>query len=147
LIGIYDTHNKKLDRSIINVIKRDELFYLYSSDSEFRNLSYECYAQVIKKNAFLKDQTEMLYIFIKDYHQIQSQPNNGVNQMLFIDDIDEWGERTWHKNKLDILSFCSDWVHRFYNNNDSWPVSHRKKSIVLIGNMIMIISRKATCLI
>ncbi|WP_157053949.1 hypothetical protein [Paenibacillus sp. D9] len=28
LVGIYDTHNKKTDRSIVNAIKRDELFYL-----------------------------------------------------------------------------------------------------------------------
>lgn len=30
--------------------------------------------------------------------------------------------------KVDILAFCADWVHRFFDNTDSWPVSHRKKS-------------------
>lgn len=62
LVGIYDIHNKKLERSIVNVIKQNELFYLYSSDSEFRSLSYECYAHLIKKHPFLKDQTEMLSV-------------------------------------------------------------------------------------
>ncbi|WP_317956387.1 hypothetical protein [Paenibacillus chitinolyticus] len=128
LVGIYDIYNKKLDRSIVNVIKRDELFYLYSSDSEFRSLSYECYAQIIKKHPFLKDQTEMLYLFIKDYHQIQSQSNNDGNKLLIIDEIDEWIEKTWQKYKVDILAFCSDWVHRFYDNENSWPASHRRKS-------------------
>ncbi len=37
LVDIYDEHNKKLDRSIINLLKKDELFLLYSSDSEFRS--------------------------------------------------------------------------------------------------------------
>lgn len=128
LIDIYDVHNKKMDRSIVNVIKRDELFYLYSSDNEFRSLSYECYAQLIKKNPFLKDQTEMLFLFIKDYHQMQSQPNDHVNTLLIAEEIDEWIDKTWKKYRVDILGFCNDWVNRFFENEDSWPASHRKKS-------------------
>lgn len=127
LVGIYDIYNKKMERSIVNVIKRDELFYLYSSDSEFRSLSYECYAQLIKKHPFLKDQTEMLYLFIKDYHQIHSQQRNGACQALITEEIDEWVEKTLNKYKVDILAFCGDWVHRFYDNENSWPASHRRK--------------------
>ncbi|MFC0212131.1 hypothetical protein ACFFK0_06620 [Paenibacillus chartarius] len=126
LVHIYDEYNKKLDRTIVNFLKKDELFYLYSSDSEFRSLSYECYAQLIKKNPFLKDQTEMLFLFIKDYKRIQSQPND--NRILISDEVDQWVEKTWQQYKVDILAFCSDWVHRFLDNQDSWPVSHRKKS-------------------
>lgn len=63
LVGIYDTHNKKLDRSIVNVIKRDELFYLYNLDSEFRRLSYECYAQLIKiASVFKRSDGDALFI-------------------------------------------------------------------------------------
>lgn len=127
LIDIYDVHNKKMDRSIVNVIKRDELFYLYSSDSEFRALSYDCYAQLIKKNSFLKDQTEMLFLFIKDYHQIQSQPNDSVNTLLINEELDEWVDKTWKRYRVDILGFCNDWVNRFFENEDSWPASHRRK--------------------
>lgn len=127
LVGIYDIHNKRMDRSIVNVIKRDELFYLYSADGDFRSLSYECYAQLIKKHPFLKDQTEMLFLLIKEYHRIQSQPNNGLNQLLITEEIDEWVEKTWNKYKVDILAFCGNWVHRFYDNENSWPASHRRK--------------------
>ncbi|MEK4339152.1 hypothetical protein [Brevibacillus sp. FSL L8-0710] len=126
LVHIYDEYNKKLDRTIVNFLKKDELFYLYSSDSEFRSLSYECYAQLVKKNPFLKDQTEMLFLFIKDYKRIQSQPND--IKILISDEVDQWVEKTWQKYKVDILAFCSDWVHRFFDNTDTWPVSHRKKS-------------------
>lgn len=129
LVHIYNEYNKKLDRAIINFLKKDELFYLYCSDIEFRSSSYECYAQLVKKNPFLKDQTEMLFSFIKDYHQIHSQPNYS-NKLLISDEVDQWVEKTWQKYKVDILAFCSDWVHRFYEDKDSWPVSHRIKSDV-----------------
>lgn len=32
LVHIYNEYNKKLDRMIINFLKKDELFYLYSSE-------------------------------------------------------------------------------------------------------------------
>lgn len=128
LVHNYDEYNKKLDRMIINFLKKDELFYLYSSDSEFRSSSYECYAQLVKKNSFLKDQTEMLFLFIRDYHQIKSNPKDGMNKIQISDEIDQWVEKSWQKYKVDILAFCADWVHRFFDNIDSWPVSHRKKS-------------------
>ncbi|SDX41247.1 hypothetical protein [Paenibacillus sp. PDC88] len=128
LINIYDEYNKQLNRSIISFLKKDELFYLYSSDSEFRSSSYECYAQLVKKNPFLKDQTEMLFLFIKDYHQVQSQPNDTSNRILISDEVDLWIDKTWKKHKIDVFAFCSDWVHRFYDNETLWPVSHRIKS-------------------
>lgn len=94
LISIYDEHNKQLNRSIISFLKKDELFYLYTSDSEFRSSSYECYAQLVKKNPFLKDQTEMLFLFIKDYHEIQSQPSGYSNRVLISDEVDQWIGKT-----------------------------------------------------
>jgi hypothetical protein len=128
LISIYDEHNKQLNRSIISFLKKDELFYLYSADSEFRSSSYECHAQLVKKNPFIKDQTEMLYLFIKDYHQVQSQPNDSSNRILISDEVDQWIDKTWRKHKVDIHAFCADWVHRFYDSDGLWPVSHRIKS-------------------
>lgn len=128
LVNIYDEHNKQLNRSIVHYLKKDELFYLYYSDSEFRSLSYECYAHLIQKNPFLRDQTEMLYLFIKDYHQIQSQQDNDKYNILISDEVNQWVEKTWHKYKVNIFAFCSDWVHRFYDNEDLWPASHKKKS-------------------
>ncbi len=128
LVLIYGEYNKKLERMIINYLKKDDLFYLYSSDSEFRSVSYDCYAQLVKKNSFLKDQTEMLYLFIKDYHHIQSDSQVGRHNVMISDEIDQWVEKTRQKYKVDILAFCADWVHRFSDNMDSWSVSHRKKS-------------------
>lgn len=71
----------------------------------------------MKKNPFLKDQTEMLF-------SDSNPPNNG-NKLMISDEVSQWVENTWQKYKIDILAFCSDWVHRFYDDKDSWPVSHR----------------------
>lgn len=63
LVNIYDVHEKHIHRSIISFLKKDELFFLYNKEEEFRSCSYDAYAQLIKKNAFLKGQTEMLFLF------------------------------------------------------------------------------------
>lgn len=128
LVRIYDERDKQLNRSIINLLKKEELFFLYHSDSEFRSLSYECYAQLAKKNPFLKDQTELLFLFIKDHHLIQSQPTGNINSIFISSEINQWIEKTWEKEKVNLLAFASDWVSRFFNNEDQWPVKHRIKS-------------------
>lgn len=128
LLNIYDEYGKKVNQSIINYLKKDDLFYLYYLDSEFRSISYDCYAHLINKNPFLRDQTDMLFLFIKDYHQIQVRQTKSSYQLSFSEEIDQWVETTWQKYKVDIIGFCMDWTIRFSDNEDQWPVSHRKKS-------------------
>ncbi|MGR5911088.1 hypothetical protein ACT7C4_26775 [Bacillus pacificus] len=65
VVGIYNEYGKQIHKHIGNVMKENEFFFLYSTDSEFRNASYDCYSQLIKRLPFLKDQTEMLYLFYK----------------------------------------------------------------------------------
>lgn len=128
LCDIYDQYDRQLNRSIINIVKKQELFLLFHTDSELRSLSYDCYAQLVKKNHFLKDQTEQLYMFIKDYHQIRSQPSFHTNNTIISDEINDWAENTLTKYKVNVLEFASNWVDRFFNNEDTWPVKHRIKS-------------------
>jgi|SRR5690625_1734606 len=52
LVQIYDDYDKQLNRSIVSYLKKDNLFYLYNTDQEFRCISYDCYAQHIKKITF-----------------------------------------------------------------------------------------------
>ncbi|HAM81062.1 hypothetical protein [Ornithinibacillus bavariensis] len=128
LVNIYNEYDKQLQRSIISLLKKEELFLLYHTDSEFRALSYDCYAGLLKKNTFLKGQTEMLYIFIKDYHHIISQPDTDINSIFIAEEINEWVEKAWLKYKVNLFTFASDWVNRFYDNKDKWPIKHRIKS-------------------
>ncbi|WAA12787.1 hypothetical protein [Fervidibacillus halotolerans] len=126
LVNFYENYGKQINRSIIHFLKKDELFLLYNTDEEFRNISYECYAHLVKKYPFLENQTEMLFMFIKDYHRIQSQKE--LNTIFISKEINKWIEETWSKYQVNLLEFAFDWVNRFYNNKHMWPAKHRKKS-------------------
>ncbi|USK60383.1 hypothetical protein [Peribacillus asahii] len=128
LVNIYDVHEKHIHRSIISLLKKDNLFFLYNTDNEFRSCSYDCYAQLIKKNQFLKDQTEMLFLFIKDYHSIQSQKDINTPSVYLTEDINEWLEKTWNKYKVNIWAFASDYIERFSEDDSLWPAKHKIKS-------------------
>lgn len=72
-VNMYDEYGKQVHKYIGNMLKENELFFIYNIDSEFRSVSYDCYTKLIKKLPFLKEQTEMFFLFIKDYHRVQSQ--------------------------------------------------------------------------
>lgn len=127
-VGIYGEYGKQISRYIGNLLKEDTFFYIYNSDSEFRGLSYECYSKLIKKLPYLKEQTEMLFLFIKEYHRVMSQLSF-ENQSIFIsEEIDEWVQGTWAKYQVNLLEFTYQWAEYFWNNNDIWPTTHRRKS-------------------
>ena len=64
-VSIYREYGKQMDMSIGYLVKQDDLFFLYNTDSEFRGLSYDIYAKLIKKLPFLRGQTEMLFLLSK----------------------------------------------------------------------------------
>lgn len=128
LVRIFEDFDKQLNRSIISFLKKDDLFYLYNTEQEFRSVSYECYAQLIKKNSYLKDQTEMLFLFIKDHHRIKSNPKLDFQNLYISEEVEEWINKTWNKYQVNLLAFASDYVSRFFNNEETWDVKHKSKS-------------------
>jgi len=129
LVGIYSEYGRQMNLSIGKLLKEDDFFFLYDSDKEFRSLSYDCYAKLIKKYPFIKDQTEMLFLFIKDYHQVMSQTGVTNNDKVFItEEINNWIDETWAKYRVNILEFVFNWLNYFSNNEDVWPPTHRRKS-------------------
>lgn len=123
LVEMYSDHEKMMHRIIGNAIE-DEFFLLYNKDEEFRSVSYACYSKLIKRYPFLKDQTEMLYLFIKDYHRVKSNDDfPPIN-----DEFDEWYLNTKTKYHVNLASFALEWDSCFYNNENSWPATHRNKS-------------------
>jgi len=127
LVSIYSDYGKHINRNIGNLLKDYEFFLLNSSDNEFRTVSYDCYAKLIKKFPFLRDQTEMLFLFIKEHHRVKSLPY--TNNIPFIsENINEWIEATWTKYQVSILAFSFDWINYFSDDEDIWPSTHRKKS-------------------
>ena len=126
-VNIYNEYGKQISRYIGNMLKEDEFFFLYDTESEFRKASYDCYSKLIKKFPFLKEQAEMLFLFIKDYHGVESQRKFNLGVPSISDEINDWIDKTWAKHQVNLLAFAFDWVNSFYDNENIWPTSHRKK--------------------
>ncbi len=58
-VSLYNEYGKQIHRHIGNTMKENEFFFLYNTDSEFRNASYDCYSRLINRLPFLRNQTEM----------------------------------------------------------------------------------------
>lgn len=128
VISIYNEYGKRIHKPIGNIMKENEFFFLYNVDSEFRNASYDCYSQLIKRLPFLKDQTEMLFLFIKDYHRVESERSFNFGIPSITEEITDWIDKTWAKYQVNLLAFAYSWINSFYDNEDVWPLTHRKKS-------------------
>ncbi len=123
LVSLNSEYSKHMNRIIGNAID-DDFFLLYDKEEEFRSVSYSCYSKLIKRCPFLKDQTEMLYKFIKEYHRILS-----MQKIPYIcDEINEWLEQTLTKYHVNLSVFAYDWANYFYENEDIWPPTCRHKS-------------------
>ena len=129
LVEINSEYGHFINRTIGNELKRNEFFFLFNTDQEFRNLSYDCYSKLIKKYPYLKDQTEMLFLFVKNFHQISSSPTWQTDIPFISEDINNWIDDTWTKHQVKITAFAFNWVSYFYDHEEIWPSSHRKKSL------------------
>lgn len=78
---------------------------------------------------FLKEQTEMLYLFIKDYHSVNSQPYSNFEGYYITESINEWVEQIWKKYQVNLIAFTFNWANYFYDNPDIWPAKYKKKNV------------------
>lgn len=128
LVRLYVDYDAYLNRAIAKLLKENEFFLLLNTDQEFRSLSYDCYSKLIRKNPFLKDQTEMLFLFIKNHHRKLSQERLYPEVPVISEGIDDWIESTWLRYQVNIPKFAYNWVNYFYDHQDLWPATHRKRS-------------------
>lgn len=70
----------------------------------------------------------MLFLFIKDYHRVQSQKHFEFGVPTITEEIGDWLEKTWTKHQVNLSLFAYNWINRFFDNEDTWPASHRVKS-------------------
>lgn len=127
LVQIYEGYDRQIHKSINHLLKKNELFYLFHTESEFRSFSYDCYAQLIKKNHFLKDYPEELFKYIKEFHLINSSELKEWQNPAISEDIDKWIENTWVKYHVSIWAFVDHYITRFSENEEMWPVKHKVK--------------------
>ena len=128
LVNIYSEYGNFLDKSIGRGTRIEQTyFYLLSEESEFRSLSYECYAEYIKRFPYLKGQEEMLYKFLKEYHRVESNQSRW-NIPSINEEVDEWIEKTKNKYGVNLCAFAFDWVNYFYETPEIWGSKHKKKN-------------------
>ena len=112
--------------NIAHFVNDDDTFLFMYEEAEFRSLSYDCYASLIKKCPFLKNQAEMLYKFIREYHIKES--NAYTEQIPDISDkITKWLKDTLVKYNVNIARACEGYVDYFWNNPDMWPARSKIK--------------------
>lgn len=120
LVSIYETYGKQINRHIANFVDEDEAFPLMYTEAEFRSISYDCYAYLIKKCPFLKNQSEMLYKFIREYHI--KETNSYASWIPEISDkITKWIKDTIVKYNVNLSMACEFYLNGFWNTPDSWP--------------------------
>ncbi len=128
LTNIYSEHGHFLNKILGGMVKDNEYFFLLTTDQEFRSLSYDIYAKLIKKHPYLRDQTEMFFLLIKNYHRLQREGPSWLQLPPISDDIDSWIADTWDKYNVNLKLFASNWVQYFYNHEELWPATHRIKN-------------------
>lgn len=127
-IKLYNDYGKQITRYVGNIVKENDFFFLFSSDSEFRSVSYDCYSKLIKRFPFLRDQTEMLYQYIIEYHRVESQKNYGYKTDDLPEAVGDWINNSWAKYNVSMFAFSFHYINNFYNDESLWPATHKKKS-------------------
>jgi hypothetical protein len=127
LVSIYSEHNNQLNRHIKNMIE-DVFYLLYDSDAEFRSLSYDIYSKITKKLPYMKEYSEMLFLFLKDHHKVVSIPKLYDEFPFICESLNEWLDETYQKYGVSIRNFCFEWVQRFLYKPDTWPKTHKIKN-------------------
>lgn len=130
LVTIYDETGHQLNKTIQKYCDNISGFLLIFEDSEFRMISYNCYAELIKKRSCLRDETEKLYQFIKEYHSVitkREYENFGFPKIS--EKITTWLNDTYIKYNVNLAAAIQKYLtEEFYDNVDMLPSSSKIRS-------------------
>ena len=124
LVDLNSRTGKHVHIQLRNMIE-DTYFLLFSTDAEFRSLSYEIYPKAIKKVRELEGEGEMIYRFIRDEFKRRNEYVLVQLNMHITDSIDKWMMTTYKKYGVNIYAFCDDWCRYFSQTTELWE-KHRK---------------------
>jgi len=123
LVTIYDETGHQLNKTIQKYCDNTSGFLLTFEDSEFRTISYNCYAELIKKRPSLKDETERLYQLIKEYHAVVTKKDYehfGFPQIS--EKMTKWLNDTYKKYNVNLAAAVQKYlIYDFDDNIDMWP--------------------------
>ncbi len=124
LVDLNTRTGKHIHIQLRNMI--DEIYFLlFSTDAEFRSLSYEIYPKAIKKVKELDGDGEMIYNFIRDEHRRRSEFTLEHQSIHITESIDKWISNTFKKYGVNIYAFCEDWCSYFFNTTELWEKSRK----------------------
>ena len=119
LVDLYSRTGKHVQTQIRHLIDA-EYFLLYSTDSEFRSLSYEIYPKAVKRVPALEGEGEMIYKFIRDEFRRRSEFTLDQQNAHITDSIDKWISNTYKKYGVNIYAYCTDWCMYFSGVPNLW---------------------------
>lgn len=126
LVSIYETYDKQANKTIASFIRNTDDFAFMYEEGEFRSVSYDCYATTIKKCQFFKNQAEMIYKFIREYHIRETN-----TYAAYIPDISpkitKWLKDTVDKYNVNIAMGLENYLSGYWENQEAWPARSRIK--------------------
>lgn len=131
-VDMYAAHGNKLDVIIKWASEKNDIFLLTHREEEFRQMSYDLYAEQIKKLPYLREQTEMLVAAFRDRFRISSTPgpyDEVEASEPYPNDMDEWMSHTQKRYGVNIGFFIGDWCIRYiYDREREWPADQKIKT-------------------
>jgi hypothetical protein len=125
LVSMYSSYGKHMHKQLMNLIT-DIYFLLYSTEAEFRALSYDIYQKKKKKFKYLDGQSEIIYQFIKEAHKTRNNIRN-FSDVYISESINEWIDETYKNHGVNIYTFCYEYTELYYETPEKWPIGHTKK--------------------
>ena len=108
-------------------MKDEPAIFLFDSDAEFRSLSYDCYANLVKKIPSVKGNTEEVFNYIKEYKDVKTtELDFDFTEYHRIPKIVSWIEDTYNKYNINLINFAEGWCDYFCSNEHLWD--RKKKS-------------------
>ena len=128
-LTIYDETGHQVNKTIQKYCENTSGFLLAFEDSDFRTISYNCYAELIKKRPCLKDETERLYQFIKEYHAVVTKREYEYFGFPKIsENITTWLNDTYRKYNVNLAAAIQKYlIYEFDDNVDMWPPGSKVK--------------------
>ena len=118
-MDFYVKYNKNLEKWITNRIN-DNYIFLYTEDSEFRNLAHSIYHGIVSSVKEIEGNGEMVFKFLKDYHRIHNKEPETLLTDVNCGDIDQWVTDTYKVYGVNLGYFCYDWVYYFNEHEELW---------------------------
>lgn len=121
LVKIYSETGKYAHKYIENQLKEEPTLFLLDSDSEFRKISYDCYAALVKKIPFIKGNTEEVFEYIKEYKEVNT---NEIDFTFYeygrVPQLVSWIESTYKKYNINLIKFAEEWCNYFCDSEHLW---------------------------